>query len=317
VKASFETDPGDAWGRLARIRRKSRMQEAAKGGHFYEPAPIGKFGVLSLREIRRSDRSGIQYCEGVARLRPRQPGRASHLKDNREFDGRSNVTVVGSALARRILAVPLLLGSMSVSYLAVVAWGAQNSRSEAKVFGGGVQADAPDNDAPVNPFASANGTHLIAFVLTASDCGWSRIPESMEAVGRIRDQIRSTHGDSYAQVTVVGVALDRDIEAGIGFLSEIGKGKPGRSFDQVMIGGGWLNEQVVRFAWRERIAEAVTPSVIVIERPVNTESYVSTSTIDAQADRLLVKLQGRLQIVAWMNAGMPLNNSDSVSEFPE
>ena len=49
-------------------------------------------------------------------------------------------------------------------------------------------------DAPVDPFASANGAHLIALVRTAFDCGWSVFPAFPEGTKAIRrgDRARGT-----------------------------------------------------------------------------------------------------------------------------
>lgn len=41
------------------------------------------------------------------------------------------------------------------------------------------------------------------------------------------------------------------------------------------VGGSWLNEEVVRFVWRDSVAPAASPQVIVIARPVNTANYLS------------------------------------------
>jgi hypothetical protein len=159
----------------------------------------------------------------------------------------------------------------------------------------------------VNPFASANGTHLIAFVITASDCGWSQRPSMMEAMGSLRSKLRTKHGANYAQVSVIGVALDEDLDAGLRFLSQLGKGKPGGAFDQVVVGGSWLNEQIVRFVWRDSVAEAASPQVIVIERPVNTESYLSTFTIGIKNDRVVTNRTGR-EIFEWISDGLPVDS---------
>lgn len=206
-----------------------------------------------------------------------------------------------SPWVRKLSAASVVLGSMLASYLAVGVWQLQPR------LGARAQAQVASGEAPSNPFASANGMNLIAFVLTASDCGWSSRPATMEAVGSIRDKMRSAHGVSYAQISVVGVALDRDLDAGLAFLSDLGKGEPDGAFDQIMVGGSWLNEQIVRFVWREGITEAASPQVVVIERPVNTESYLATSTIAVQSDRLLLNAIGSIEIMLWIDQGVPLD----------
>lgn len=207
-------------------------------------------------------------------------------------------------LPRTALAAVVLLGSITASYLSVTVWQTQ------RVSGVAVsEAGVASSSTPVNPFADVNGTHLIAFVFTSSDCGWSADQATMDAVGSIRSKMRSAHGGSYAEVSVVGVALDDDLEAGLRFLSELGNGTAEDAFDQVIVGGSWLNEQVVRFVWREHVAKAASPQVVVIERPVNTESYLLTSTIHVDSDRLVVNPVGSAEIIQWINQGLRLDYS--------
>ena len=209
---------------------------------------------------------------------------------------------LGRVWVRKSLSASLLLGSMFASYTGVSLW--QQQRES------GAAARKPDRARhvpPVNPFASANGTHLIAFVITASDCGWSKLPATMQAVGSLRAKLRSTYGGSYALVSVVGVVLDKDVQAGLRFVSTLGEGSPDGAFDQLIVGGSWLNEQVVRLVWRERMAQAASPQVLVIERPVNTDSYLSASRIGVQNDRVLVNPIGSAEIVQWIAQGMPLD----------
>ena len=188
----------------------------------------------------------------------------------------------GHGRAVRLISGFILVASMTTSYAATRVW-----LSQAPPDGPAV-SDAEDlvsGDSPVNPFASANGTHLIAFVFTASDCGWSTFPEGMEAIRSLRRQIRSEHGNSYAQISVVGVALDADPDAGLQFLLDLSGGTPSRAFDQISAGGSWLNEQAVRLFWRKQAAVAVIPQVVVIERRVDTGSYLSDAEIRVQDDR--------------------------------
>lgn len=207
-------------------------------------------------------------------------------------------------MTRKPLAGVVLLGSMAASYFGLSIW-QQHRGSGATVS----RADSAGARSLVNPFASANGMHLIAFVVTASDCGWSTQTKTMEAVGSIRSKLRSAHGGSYAQITVIGVALDEDLDEGLRFLSDIGKGALSGAFDQIIVGGSWLNEQVVRFVWREHIIEAASPQIVVLERPVNTEAYLASSTIGVQNDRILTNPTGSAQIVQWIKDGVALDYS--------
>jgi len=129
----------------------------------------------------------------------------------------------------------------------------------------------------------------------------------MHAVSSIRGKLRATHGKSYAQITVIGVALDSAPDKGIAFLTGIGKDQTDASFDQIIAGGSWLNEQIVRLVWRERMTEAASPQVLVVERTVITDEYLAKSTIGVRADRVLVNPTGNKEIVNWVTQGVPLD----------
>ena len=134
----------------------------------------------------------------------------------------------------------------------------------------------------------------------------------MRAVGSIREQLQTVHADTYARVSVIGVALDRDPEVGFSFLSDMSAGDVYTAFDQVVIGGSWLNEQVVRLVWRDAVAEAATPQVIVIERMLKTDSYLAAGGIQAGSDKLIANFVGSADIMTWIDQGVPLDPSVQV-----
>ncbi len=219
-----------------------------------------------------------------------------------------------SAVAAKAGAVLVVLASMFVSYTTVSAWRGGEADRGAQVFGPDLTSIASSDEAPANPFADVHGTHLVAYVFTASDCGWSAMPESMEAIGNVRDELRTAHGDSYANITVVGVALDHDVQAGVDFLAKISDGAMDSAFDQISVGESWLNEHVVRFAWRDSSAQAMTPSVVLVERPISTDDYLETSRIDVEEDKFLMSVGGRVAMRTWINSGVPITSrSDNAS----
>ncbi len=211
----------------------------------------------------------------------------------------------GVSARKYLLPGLVLLGSIMASYLVVSRWLAIPRASVDVAFDDSGASDTT----PVDPFASVNGTHLIVYVIAASDCGWSTLPTVTEAIGDIRERLQSAHGASYAQISVIGVALDRDLGAGLRFLSDLGNGRPDGAFDQITVGGGWFNEQVVRLVWEEGVAQAASPQVIVIERSVNTETYPLTSTIEIQDDKLLANPVGGTELIQWIDDGLPLDQT--------
>jgi len=213
--------------------------------------------------------------------------------------------------ARRIGSVMVVASSGLLTYAGV---GALRQTRPTKAVTPAV-ANVPK--APrVNPFASDNGLHLIAFVITASDCGWSTQPMAMSAVAGLRRRLNTAHGANFAKVSVVGVALDRDVGEGMAFLSRIASKRLAETFDQISVGGSWLNEEVVRFVWRENAAPAASPQVIVISRPIETGGYLSGKIVVAH-DSLLVNLVRSTEILDWIGDATPLRRVASQREAPE
>ena len=152
----------------------------------------------------------------------------------------------------------------------------------------------------------AHGTHLIAYFIVASDCGWSTLPEVKERIGGLREKLLETHGAEYSQISVVAVALDRDLDAGLQLISDLGGGDSA-AFDQIVVGGSWLNELVLKLVWREGLATAATPQIVVVERRIDSSSYESESKIRVADDDLLVNHSGSAEIGEWFERGLPLN----------
>ena len=75
----------------------------------------------------------------------------------------------------------------------------------------------------------------------------------------------------------------------------------------------WLNEEAVRLYWRERAAPPLTPQVIVVERPVDTTSYVTDSTIRVKEDTVAAVVDGLRGILDWLDNDMPLSTASSGS----
>jgi hypothetical protein len=120
----------------------------------------------------------------------------------------------------------------------------------------------------------------------------------------LRSALRKAHGQNYAQITVVAVDIDQDVNDGIQFLAKIGGGSSGSAFDQVIVGGSWLNEQIVRFVWRDKVARATTPQVILLERGVDTSAF--PTAIEVAGDRVIATFSGEREIVSWLARGVPI-----------
>lgn len=225
------------------------------------------------------------------------------LNDSR----RASATRRRNVIAANLLWGCLLLVSIAAGYWAFTAWG---PRKPPELSAADISRSTPSE--PVNPFAAEHGTNLIVYYFTASDCGWSRILNQHDPVRSLRNQLRSIHGTAYSQVRVIGVDLDTDLDKGLQFLTKSANGSLAGAFDQVIVGGSWLNDQVVRLGWREGIIKPGLPQILVIERPINTEAYVSTLKIEVGIDRVVANLAGDVSIRNWIKQGYPLAKAGSV-----
>lgn len=170
-------------------------------------------------------------------------------------------------------------------------------------------ASAPDQqaqsttvppDSQPAPFKS--GEYLAAYVLVSSECGFSAEVRTMEALARVRRSLRSTHGEAFAGISVIGVVLDKDLAKGYEYVRELGNIDD--TFDQVSIGGSWLNEQVTEIVWQKGLATPQLPQILLVRRDVDASQY--PRHLEVQDDVVLHTITGRTELLDWVVAGTPL-----------
>lgn len=210
---------------------------------------------------------------------------------------------MASSLATKLFGFLVFFLSVTAAYFAV------NAIKQTQFPTTAVTVQPATPSPPVNPFAQAHGRHLVAYLFTASDCGWSNEPTLMKHLGQIRTLLRSVHHGRFAAITVVGVSLDTDVQVGMDFLSKIAGGTIAETFDEVSIGGSWLNENAVRRIWQSHALTAASPQVLLVERQVDTSAYMEDATIGVSDDRILASLSGARDLTAWLQNGVPLAES--------
>lgn len=161
----------------------------------------------------------------------------------------------------------------------------------------------------VNPFASQDGLQLVAYVVTASNCGWSSTPAMMSLVGSIRDSLIVDLDSGFTSVRVVAVVLDDTLANGWRFIQELSGGKPEVAFDQVIVGGSWMNESIQRWAWKEGAVEAASPQVFLVAREIATSSYLDDYRIRLGTERVVARHVGSAQIHSWLSSGAAVRNA--------
>lgn len=199
--------------------------------------------------------------------------------------------------ASRLLAVCVILGLAAASYIGVTV-------ARASIHPPARPTAKPP--APVNPIPQ--GKHLVAFVVIAAECGWSSRPDVKQAIGHLRQALHDAHGRDFAQISVVAVDVDKDVATGLDFLRSIQKGFDHPVFDQISVGGIWMNDAFLNIGWREHLASGAMPQVLLVARDVDSHDYLSAGKIAVGSDSMLFKALGNPDIIRWIQQGTPITS---------
>ncbi len=118
--------------------------------------------------------------------------------------------------------------------------------------------------------AYPTGEYLTAYMIMSSKCHFCTSDSAKTTIRGLRAAVRRAAGDRYARVSVVGVAIDPDVRAELQFIQSIGAGD---AFDQISIGGGWLNHLIAELSWQDGFAEPAMPQIVFTERRVDGKEY--------------------------------------------
>jgi hypothetical protein len=146
------------------------------------------------------------------------------------------------------------------------------------------------------------GRHLVAFVFLSSECGACTFEETERAIRRLRASLRTSHAETFARIAVVGVTIDGDLRAGTNYVRRLNRS--GQVFDELSVGGVWMNQLVTQRVWREGVALPAVPQVLLVGRHVDASEY--PRMVDVRRDSILFRVVGREDLVAWVDRGTPL-----------
>jgi hypothetical protein len=132
--------------------------------------------------------------------------------------------------------------------------------------------------------------------LVSSTCGASRRVGFEEAIRTAKQSLADRFSGGGRQFVSTGVFVDWQLEKGIDFIDGVGY------FDEVIVGGSWLNSGAIRYIWRDYPGASALPQVIVVKRGVT----VSRNTIAVGEEELLLRLVGAEAIMRWVELGMPI-----------
>jgi hypothetical protein len=140
-------------------------------------------------------------------------------------------------------------------------------------------------------------TEQVRMILIGSSaCGAHRNEILRAAVETAKQSLAERYTGEGQQFVSAGVAIDWRVEDGIDFLAAFGE------FDEIIVGGNWLNSGAIRYIWRDFPGESAVPQVVVVKRSVT----VSSATISVGEEELLARLAGAEQITKWVDLGAPI-----------
>ncbi len=148
--------------------------------------------------------------------------------------------------------------------------------------------------ASVGPTAPAlrhsSGEQYVVVLVSASQCSLSEARELRRHWEKLNDYVGSRAEASGATVYTIGASLDSDVRAGMAALAEVAP------FDEVAVGGGWLNTTVLRYVIRDFASHPSVPQMLVLSRKVTVGAWP-----DATSDSLLMRFYRPSDASRWVD----------------
>lgn len=133
------------------------------------------------------------------------------------------------------------------------------------------------------------GTELLAILIVSSVCGASEYDALPGDVEKIRAGLSRRAREHGWHFSALGIALDERPADGLAFLQRFGP------LDEVLAGGSWLNTGSVEYLVRNLPGAMAVPSLIVIDRTVQT----GPKRLVVGDDHVLARLVGLREISAY------------------
>lgn len=138
-----------------------------------------------------------------------------------------------------------------------------------------------------------SGEELVVVFIGASDCGASRDERLPAALNRMRVIFEARASRLGMTFRTIGVSLDVSPDTGLAFLHHLG------TFDEIIIGGGWLSSGAIQYVWRDVPGRAALPQVILLQRHIG----VSGADISVNQEQVLNRVVGIASMEEWGRGG--------------
>ncbi|HEX6751739.1 MAG TPA: hypothetical protein VF092_30880 [Longimicrobium sp.] len=151
-------------------------------------------------------------------------------------------------------------------------------------------ADRGDDARYVPRARITSGSENVFVFIGASFCGACRDPGLPPVVERAKLLAQRRAAAEHHAFRTIGVSIDWNQPRGLEMLRRFG------DFDQVAAGGNWLNEEAVKYIWRDVPGRAVVPQIILLERTVNADA----GGIMVSREVLRERVVGEVEIRTWV-----------------
>jgi hypothetical protein len=141
-----------------------------------------------------------------------------------------------------------------------------------------------------------DGRELVMVFVGASFCRAHQREGFPEALEQAKVAMAAEAARQDVQFRAIGVSMDWQPEEAIEFLNKFGR------FDEMALGGNWVNQAVIRYVWRDLPGRPSVPQVILLERTIEK----AQSSVNVVNEQVVRRLTGTAEITAWAKAGAPL-----------
>ena len=143
-----------------------------------------------------------------------------------------------------------------------------------------------------------HGRQIMAIYIGATDCQpcvWPPFKASLREMWPLLDNQARRAGVTFA---TFGVAINDDVDSGVAMLAPLSQ------FDEISIGGGWVNHASDRYMWADTSGVPAVPQVLVISREINSSERKTQWSVSPH--RILIRVTGADPIRAWIAKGAPV-----------
>ncbi len=139
------------------------------------------------------------------------------------------------------------------------------------------------------------GRQILAVYIGATDCQPCVWPPFKKAVAAMWPLLEAQADSARAGFATLGVAINEDADSGAAMLAPLSQ------YDEVSLGGYWVNHVADRYIWNDPHGEAAVPQILVIARDINASEGKSQWSVSNS--RVLLRHVGATAVIAWVAAG--------------